>query len=249
MPLLESRSAESNLGNWVTDTMVQAWRGKTPGGKEVRIALANSGGIRSSIDKGNITMADLLAAFPFENTYDAVVLLGKHIIMALEHSVVNMDENGGGTSGAFLQVSGLRVTYDLREPMGSRVVRVEVVEEAGGWAELEAEREYGVVVSSYLATGGDGYQVSQWQQRSGPVTGSLDTAVMLHILEEDGPVTSEVEGRITVITAKSATSENTETSAAPESLSPTADSQTSQSSRTLMLDIGLVAVSVLSTLM
>ena len=54
-------------GNWVADVMVGAWAGKAgPGGGPVHVALVNSGGVRSSLDQGNITMADLLSTFPFQ---------------------------------------------------------------------------------------------------------------------------------------------------------------------------------------
>ena len=47
--------------------MVGAWAGKAgPGGGPVHLALVNSGGVRSSLDQGNITMADFLSTFPFQ---------------------------------------------------------------------------------------------------------------------------------------------------------------------------------------
>ena len=44
-----------------------------------RLALANSGGIRTPFEKGNITQADLLAVFPFQNTFDLITIAGKYL--------------------------------------------------------------------------------------------------------------------------------------------------------------------------
>ena len=78
--LLRSRDMESEMGNFVVDAMLRAWHNKTlPDGSRVRLSLANSGGIRAPFEKGNITQADLLAAFPFQNTFDLVTIEGRYL--------------------------------------------------------------------------------------------------------------------------------------------------------------------------
>ena len=78
--LLLSRDRESMMGNFVADAMVRSWEDKTlPGNTKVRIALANSGGIRAPFDSGNITQADLMTAFPFSNTFDLIRIKGQFI--------------------------------------------------------------------------------------------------------------------------------------------------------------------------
>ena len=52
----------SIAGNFVTDAMVWAYRASA---EPVVLAIINSGGIRASFDRGNITMEDLLISFPF----------------------------------------------------------------------------------------------------------------------------------------------------------------------------------------
>ena len=49
-------------------------------------------------------MENLLNSFPFRNTYDVVLIQGKHLRQALEHSVANMEPDGRNEAGRFLQV-------------------------------------------------------------------------------------------------------------------------------------------------
>jgi len=197
--LFLSRGKESTLGNWVADAMVGAWKGKqVPGGGAVKIGLINSGAIRSAFNEGNITLADLLSAFPFQNTFDVSTLLGRSLRLALEHSVFPMDSKGNAGSGQFLQVSGLKIIFDVRRPPGDRLIQVKVLSEDGTYVDLEEEKEYSVVTPNYIASGGDGYKFESWSTRD-RILGSLDTEVLQGVLDRDSPITSQVEGRIILV--------------------------------------------------
>jgi len=205
--LFLSRGKESTLGNWVADAMVWAWRGKkAPGGGSVRIGLVNSGAIRSAFNKGNITLADLLSTFPFQNTFDVSTLLGSNLRLALEHSVFPMDSKGNAGSGQFLQVSGLKVVFDVRRPPGDRVVQVKVLADDGTYVELEDEKEYSVVTPNYIASGGDGYKFETWKTRD-RILGALDTEVLQGVLARESPISAQVEGRIILLKDRMDTTE------------------------------------------
>ena len=90
-------------GNFVTDAMVWAYRDQT--GERVSLAMINSGGIKGYIDKGNITMEDLLTSFPFRNTFDVVLIKGFFLRQAFEHSVASMESDGRNEAGRFLQAN------------------------------------------------------------------------------------------------------------------------------------------------
>ena len=81
------------------------------------IALQNGGGIRASIDEGDITLGEILTVLPYGNTLATMELTGAQIIEALEHSVSQAPKESGG----FLHVSGMKYTYDSSKPAGSRV--------------------------------------------------------------------------------------------------------------------------------
>ena len=70
------------------------------------IALLNGGGIRNGIDKGNITMRQLMSVCPFGNNLVVVALKGKEIKSMLEYGASKLSECGSGDAGRFLQVSG-----------------------------------------------------------------------------------------------------------------------------------------------
>ena len=51
------------------------------------IAIQNGGGIRAAIDKGDITLGDIITVLPFGNTLATMDLTGEQILTALEHGV------------------------------------------------------------------------------------------------------------------------------------------------------------------
>lgn len=130
------------------------------------MAIMNGGGVRASIDEqnknGEITVDDILTALPFSNTIDLIEIRGKHLRAAFEFSVEGYDPKGFHLAGKFLQVSGIQVVYDLRRKEGERVVSL--LGRCGEcrvphYVPIEDERVYKVAVPSYVATGGDGFQV------------------------------------------------------------------------------------------
>lgn len=190
--LFRSREGESNIGNLVTDAMVWAHREH-----DIQLAMVNSGGIRASFDRGRITMGDLLNSFPFRNTFDVVVLRGDTIRKIFEHSVANMKEDGRNDAGRFLQVSGFRVTFDLSRPELTRLVLAEVVcpDCPMQWRPLQDDEVYSVVMTNYMAGGGDGFTIiptDKIRQLQGP----LDTDILKEYIGLRSPLRDQVEGRI-----------------------------------------------------
>ncbi|XP_077260308.1 apyrase isoform X2 [Temnothorax americanus] len=76
------RYKECNMGNLITDAMVDAVvddaKNKTHW-TYAAVACSNSGGIRTSIEESEITYGDLIMVHPFENTWDTVELTGESI--------------------------------------------------------------------------------------------------------------------------------------------------------------------------
>ena len=116
------------------------------------IALQNGGGVRTTIKAGNITLANIFEILPFGNSLGVMDLKGSEIKSALELSVKDAPSAFGG----FLQVSGLRFTYDHTKATGSRVQSVEVYKD-GMFEELKDDENYQVATNIFTAKGGDGY--------------------------------------------------------------------------------------------
>jgi len=204
--LQKSRETETNLGNLLTDAMVFAYRNKNNvDGLRFKLAVLNSGGIRSSIDIGNITIADVLTVMPFESTFDTLSLSGECLREVFERSVSNFETDGSNEEGWFLQVSGFRVTYDITKEVGSRVTEVKTICvecDEDIYEDLEDNKLYPIVVSNYIANGGDGY-ASISEKKKHYTIGELDTDVFQDYLESHSPVNPQIEDRIRFISSTS----------------------------------------------
>lgn len=157
------RRGECNLGNFIADALVynRAKQYQGPYWTDASIAIVNGGGIRATISVGNISRYDLLSILPFENQLMVLNVTGHVLRLALETSVKTYDQ-----SSEFLQVSGLRVVYNLMNKPGERVQSVEVLCqkcEIPMYEILDINEEYGIIIDSYNYGGGcqfDMYKVS-----------------------------------------------------------------------------------------
>lgn len=144
------RAGECPMGNLVADAMLD--RTKAQG---VQIAIQNGGGLRASIEGGEITMGEVLTVLPFQNALATFQLKGKDVIAALENGVSQVEEG----AGRFPQVAGIRYSWTrARKPGDGRIIQVEVNGE-NGWEPLDPDKTYGVVTNDYMRRGGDGYKV------------------------------------------------------------------------------------------
>lgn len=77
----------------------------------VSIALVPAGGVRTPLDQGPITYADLKTTIPFENTVDVFELRGDHLLETLEFSVSKSVEGQPFNSYVMLHVAGMTNQY------------------------------------------------------------------------------------------------------------------------------------------
>lgn len=154
------RLVECNIGNLISDaffrTRVNQYDG--PYLTDTPIAFVASGDIRASTKIGEITRFDLETVLPFENQLLAVNVTGKMVKEVLEHSVEQYVVQG--PRGEFLQVSGLKVVFNITKSPGQRVESVKVLCstcEVPFYEPLDLNREYGVLLSSFIKDGGDGF--------------------------------------------------------------------------------------------
>jgi 5'-nucleotidase / UDP-sugar diphosphatase len=143
------RARECAMGNLVADAMLDR-----VADQGVDIAIQNGGGLRASIDAGEVTMGEVVSVLPFQNTLATFDLSGAGVVAALENGVSQVEEG----AGRFPQVAGLRYTWDPAQPPGSRIAEV-LVRDGGDWAPIDPEASYGVVSNNFMRGGGDGYTV------------------------------------------------------------------------------------------
>ncbi|XP_067674621.1 5'-nucleotidase-like [Haliotis asinina] len=199
------RLRECNLGNVITDSMVRQnirhsdslyWN-------NVSIAITNAGGIRSSIPKGDITIGQAATALPFSNTIDIVELYGRHLKAVFEHSVSfhNTDEKFGG----FLQVAGLKIEFDISRPVGSRVTRLRAVCtrcEVPIYEDVQPNQIYQVIMPSFLANGGDFYDVINVNKVKHHLVGDLDLDVFVEYVQQQSPIVQGEEERMLFVNSQ-----------------------------------------------
>eukprot|EP00095_Tigriopus_kingsejongensis_P006521 maker-scaffold172_size289735-snap-gene-1.31 protein:Tk06521 transcript:maker-scaffold172_size289735-snap-gene-1.31-mRNA-1 annotation:"hypothetical protein DAPPUDRAFT_42388" len=184
------RLEECSFGNFVTDAMASEMG--------VEMALINSGGIKGSFQTGDVTMGDVFTAMPWSNTIDVIEIPGSILKEVLEYSVSEYDPDHSDPSGRFLQYSGLIVYYDTTQPSGQRLVDAYegTPEQPEFWARIEDEATYELAVLSFMARGGDGYQMIPDHLLAHKNTGYLDNDLIVRYLAKRSPVSEPQMGRI-----------------------------------------------------
>ncbi|WP_332645555.1 5'-nucleotidase C-terminal domain-containing protein [Lysinibacillus sp. 54212] len=192
------RNSETALGNLITDGMKAKAQKFTS--KNVIMALQNGGGIRAAIPAGNVTVGQVITVLPFGNTLALMDVTGAEIKEAFEISVKNAPEENGG----FLHVSGAKVVFDSSKDIGSRVVSVEYLNEAGRYEALNDNTTYTIATNAFTAKGGDGYKVFAKAYEEGRVTdlGLSDWENFAEHLKTLQSIPTNTEGRITDKEAK-----------------------------------------------
>ncbi|MBO5217461.1 MAG: bifunctional metallophosphatase/5'-nucleotidase [Alistipes sp.] len=151
------RNSEATLGNLCADAIRY--------GTNAEIAMINGGGIRASINEGDITINDCFQVFSFNNTVCTATMSGAQILDALEFGARATPTEVGG----FLHVSGLRYQIDfvpspvVLDDKGMcshitdgkrRVNNVEVFDsKTNSYKPIELDRIYTVGSFEYLITG------------------------------------------------------------------------------------------------
>ncbi|UWQ16515.1 bifunctional UDP-sugar hydrolase/5'-nucleotidase [Jannaschia sp. M317] len=176
------RAVECAMGNLVADAMLD--RVKDQG---VTIAIQNGGGLRASIDGGEITMGEVLTVLPFQNTLATFSATGQDMIDALENGVGQVEDG----AGRFPQVAGMSFAFDLSAEPGSRVSDVMV-----GGAPIDPAATYQVVTNNYVRNGGDGYGMFADAADAYDFGPGLEVVVADYIAELGGTYTPYTDGRI-----------------------------------------------------
>lgn len=158
------RTHETNLGNAITDAM-EAY-GQKGFSRPSDFAVTNSGGIRASIAKGQVTLNDVITVLPFGNTIAQISVKGSDVWRAFEHSLSapTMTTDGQtqlSANGGLLQVSkSIQVYFDMNKAPGERINAIRVLnKQTGQFEDLDMNRTYAVAMNDFTASGGDGFDM------------------------------------------------------------------------------------------
>lgn len=174
------RSRETNLGNFITDAMRKD--------ANTEVAFINGGAIRTGISAGPITVRDIYTVLPFTGYTVVMELRGDELRRALEHALAAGEEGSGG----FLQVSGMKFTYDPAAAAGSRIKAIAV-----NGSPLEKARKYSIATSDFLVAGGDGYSFFKAiRQKRVQGQGKEIRTLVIEYIKTQGDICPRAEGRI-----------------------------------------------------
>ena len=207
-----NRTEETNLGDLITDAMLwSVTKEAAPEQDEPYdlVAITNGGGIRATIQPGDITMNDIHTVLPFGNTVAVVYVTGEEMLEALEASTFATPEAIGG----YPQTSGLAWTIDTTKAYDQGALYMLDGKETTYYGPASIQRvsiqtintkpfdpaaTYAVVTNNFCASGGDTYNVFGRAYANGSTydTGiPMDEAVMAYITEVlGGNITAEQYG-------------------------------------------------------
>jgi 2',3'-cyclic-nucleotide 2'-phosphodiesterase/3'-nucleotidase len=151
------------------------------------VGITNTGGVRDDLEPGQvITRRDVLSMLPFANFSVLIELSGEQLIEQLENNFFDDDRD------LYYHVSGARMIVDRDNPVGERIVALEV-----GGEQVDPDGTYTVAAFDFLLGRGQAYDVlNEGEMLIDPQSGALlSELVMDHILEE-GEDAARVDGRI-----------------------------------------------------
>ncbi|UUP16869.1 5'-nucleotidase C-terminal domain-containing protein [Nitratireductor thuwali] len=189
------RAGECEMGNAVTDAMLA--RTKDQG---VDFAITNGGGLRASIDEGEVTMGEVLGVLPFQNTLATFQIKGEDVVASLESGVSQIEEG----AGRFPQVSGLRFSFDPSVAPGEGRVSDVEVSENGEWQPIDPDKTYSVATNNFMRNGGDGYKLFAENAENAYDYGPGLEEVLADYLADNSPYQPTIDGRITKVGASTA---------------------------------------------
>lgn len=158
------RFQQTNLGRLIATSHMQ--RAKAD------FAVMNSGGVRDSIEGGDVTYKDVLTVQPFANILTYTDMSGQEVL-----DYLNVVATKPVDSGAYAQFAGISMTVENGEVSNVFI----------GGKQLRLDGTYRFTVPSYNAAGGDGYP--KLTDHPGHVnTGFVDAEVLKDYLEANSPV-------------------------------------------------------------
>ncbi|KAL1610789.1 hypothetical protein SLS60_002460 [Paraconiothyrium brasiliense] len=179
---------ECLLGDFMADAM---YFYRKDAGEDVDFAIINAGGIRATIDAGDITRGEVLTSFPFGNSIVELTISGADLRKVLEGIVSGVSQTNGEEVTSFLQISSsLRITYDPSQAAGSQLVSASINN-----ATLDDAAEYRYVTLDFIAGGGDNF----FEPSSDFVALDTQDEVLVQYITKTTPVDIALDGRIEAV--------------------------------------------------
>ena len=204
------RTQETNLGDFCADSL--RWTASEELGSQVDAGLLNGGGIRVSIEPGDITLKTIKTVFPFANDLAVAKVTGAQLLEALEAACQAVGKEKA--IGAFPQVAGITFSVDASVPYeegptypdstypspANPGARVKITDVGGRGFDANAS----VATLTFICGGGDTYYAfREAADAEQPVTFGFDyealTSYLVERCNHEVPAEySAPQGRITI---------------------------------------------------
>ncbi len=182
------RIGETTMGRAITDAYLLE--------TGADVAFENAGGVRSSIDAGEVTYGDVINVLPFGNYIVTKQVTGKDLLNILETSIdiqiksIAAYDSGEydawpDNSGSYLQVGGMKVEYNLSNVYGKRVASAYV-----GADKLDENKIYTVATNNFAAVSSD-YPMLATKEERGEYS-ACDEALINFFKQDDNKIIESV---------------------------------------------------------
>ncbi|MDO4435424.1 MAG: bifunctional UDP-sugar hydrolase/5'-nucleotidase UshA [Cardiobacteriaceae bacterium] len=142
------------------------------------LAITNSGGIRASLENGDVSYKNVLTVLPFGNTLVTVELSGEELLNYLNVVALKSID-----SGAYAQYSSNLAMVVNRETQSVSDVVID-------GQPLDKDKRYVVALNNYIAAGGDGYPVLKIHPTYVD-TGFVDADALKWYIEQNSPIKAD----------------------------------------------------------
>lgn len=136
------------------------------------VAVMNSGGIRASLEAGDITYKDILTVQPFGNTVCSVDVSGSQLMAYLKVAASKPID-----TGSYAQFAGVDIEINNNELISASI----------NGKTIDAASTYRLALNSFLASGGDGYPKMD-ELPNFVNSGFVDADVLREFVEANTPI-------------------------------------------------------------
>ncbi len=184
---LEIGNPEGLLGDFVADLVLSTSNkiSKEP----IDVCILNNGGLRVSLEKGDITRGMIYELMPFENQLVVLSMKGDAMVDMINHIVEKSSAGHSVKSG--VPISGMRI----------QVVNGSVSGVMIGVKSFDKNKTYRIVTSDYLAGGGDSMSFFAESESITALGVKLRDVIMEYVSnlgKKDIHINAQIDGRIYV---------------------------------------------------
>lgn len=197
------RFRECNMGNLMADAFLDYYASRKStlrhAWSDVNAAIIHGGMAKESIrQNSNVTLHDVQRAMPNDHQLVLMKMTGSQLYKMFEHAVSNFTWFPY-LEGKFLQVAGMRVTYDLGRKSGWRTVWLKILCancSVPRYEDVHPSKTYTIVTTSFIANGGEGFKFDKGVLKHGDGVGAF--YVFTKYFTKLSPIKTAEEGRIVV---------------------------------------------------